>query len=79
MPAIVEVPTGQVVTNDFAQLTLDFSTEWAAHHRDGAPQLYPEDLRDEIDEGGPADLHRGQQRVYRCCGFAGSAGAYERA
>ena len=33
VPAIVEVATGQVVTNDFAQMTLDFSTEWTAYHR----------------------------------------------
>lgn len=50
VPAIVDVPAGAVVTNDFAQLTLDLSTEWTAYHRDGAPQLYPEPLRDEIDE-----------------------------
>jgi glutathionyl-hydroquinone reductase len=50
VPAIVDVPTGAVVTNDFAQMTLDFSTEWAKFHREGAPQLYPEELRDEIDE-----------------------------
>ena len=28
VPAIVDVPTGEVVTNDFAQMTLDLSTEW---------------------------------------------------
>ena len=50
VPAIVDVPTGQVVTNDFAQMTLDFSTEWTAYHREGAPQLYPGSLRAEIDE-----------------------------
>jgi putative glutathione S-transferase len=50
VPAIVDVPTGEVVTNDFAQMTLDFSTEWAKFHRDGAPRLYPEQLRGEIDE-----------------------------
>jgi glutathionyl-hydroquinone reductase len=52
VPAIVDVPTGAVVTNDFAQMTLDLSTEWTAYHRDGAPQLYPESLRDEIDDVG---------------------------
>ena len=41
VPAIVDVPTGEVVTNDFAQMTLDFSTEWTEFHREGAPQLYP--------------------------------------
>ncbi len=50
VPAIVDVPTGAVVTNDFAQMTLDLSTEWTAYHRDGAPELYPEPLRAEIDE-----------------------------
>src|SRR6266540_6275952 len=47
VPAIVDVPTGQVVTNDFAQLTLDLSGEWREHHRAGAPELYPQRLRDE--------------------------------
>ena len=41
VPAIVDVPTGAVVTNDFAQMTLDFSTEWTAYHRDGAPSYTP--------------------------------------
>ena len=51
VPAIVDVPTGAVVTNDFAQMTLDLSTEWTAYHRDGAPQLYPERLRDRDRRG----------------------------
>src|SRR6185295_7545305 len=50
VPAIVDVPTGAVVTNDYKQITLDLSTEWTAYHRDGAPQLYPEPLRAELDE-----------------------------
>ncbi len=45
VPAVVDVPSGKVVTNDFARLTLDLSTQWRAHHRDGAPDLYPEALR----------------------------------
>ena len=49
VPALVDVTTGEVVTNDFAQITLDLSTEWAEHHRAGAPDLYPELLRDEIE------------------------------
>ena len=28
VPAIVDVPTGQVVTNDYPQLTIDLSLEW---------------------------------------------------
>jgi putative glutathione S-transferase len=49
VPAIVDVPSGKVVTNDVFQLTLDLATEWGAFARDGAPDLYPQHLRDEID------------------------------
>src|SRR3954447_14143266 len=41
VPAIVDVPSGAVVTNDFPQITLDFSTQWTAYHREGAPDLSP--------------------------------------
>lgn len=78
VPAIVEVATGQVVTNDFAQITLDFSTEWTAQHRAGAPDLYPEALRGEIDEVNHRVYSEVNNGVYRC-GFAGSQRAYERA
>jgi len=50
VPAIVDLETGQVVTNDFPQLTLDLSTQWRTFHREGAPDLYPEPLRDEMDQ-----------------------------
>jgi glutathionyl-hydroquinone reductase len=75
VPAIVDTTTGQVVTNDFAQITVDLSGEWTAYHRPGAPDLYPEALRPEIDavnEVVYADVNNG---VYRC-GFAGSQRAY---
>lgn len=78
VPAIVDVPTGAVVTNDFAQITLDFSTEWTAYHRDGAPQLYPEPLRAEIDEVSKRIYTEINNGVYRC-GFAGSQEAYSAA
>src|SRR5919112_1293423 len=42
VPAIVDVPTGQVVTNDFPQITQDFFFEWRDHHRPGAPNLWPD-------------------------------------
>ena len=41
VPAVVDLPTKAVVTNDFQQITLDFATEWTEHHREGAPDLYP--------------------------------------
>ncbi|GAB2931047.1 glutathione S-transferase C-terminal domain-containing protein [Rhodococcus aerolatus] len=78
VPAIVDVPSGQVVTNDFPQITLDLSTQWTAFHRDGAPELYPEPLRDEIDEVAELVLRDVNNGVYKA-GFAGSQAAYERA
>ncbi len=75
VPAIVDVTTGQVVTNDFAQMTLDFSTDWVAYQRDGAPQLYPKELRDEIDDVAQRIYREVNNGVYRC-GFAGSQEAY---
>jgi putative glutathione S-transferase len=78
VPAMVDVPTRAVVTNDFAQMTLDLSTEWTQYHRDGAPELYPDAWRDEIDEVNGwiyADINNG---VYRC-GFAGEQESYDRA
>ncbi|MCI2423690.1 glutathione S-transferase family protein [Saccharopolyspora sp. K220] len=78
VPAVLDAAERKVVTNDYPQLTLDLSTEWAQYHRDGAPQLYPEHLRAEIDEVNAvvyADVNNG---VYRC-GFATSQQAYEAA
>src|SRR5690625_6229283 len=49
VPAIVDVHTGQVVTNDYAQITLDFSTEWAEYHREGSHDMYLESLREQLD------------------------------
>lgn len=76
VPAIVDVPSGQVATNDYAQMTIDFSTEWTAHHRPGAPELYPEALRAEIDEVNARVFRDVNNGVYRC-GFAGTQDAYE--
>ncbi len=78
VPAVVDVPTKAVVTNDFAQMTLDFSTEWTAFHRDGAPELYPQPLRDEIDTVARRIYTEVNNGVYRC-GFAGSQEAYDAA
>ncbi|AGS73302.1 glutathione S-transferase family protein [Streptomyces collinus] len=78
VPAVVDVPTGRLVTNDYQQLTLDLATEWTALHREGAPDLYPRDRRDEIDAVMAEvyeDLNNG---VYRA-GFATHQAEYERA
>ncbi|MEZ0165834.1 glutathione S-transferase family protein [Kineococcus sp. LSe6-4] len=78
VPAIVDVPTGQVVTNDFPQMTIDLSLEWTRFHREGAPQLYPEHLRAEIDAVNRDVFRDVNNGVYRA-GFAGTQEAYEKA
>lgn len=76
VPAIVDVPSGLLVTNDFAQMTLDMSTQWTAHHRAGAPELYPKERREEIDEVADLIYHDVNNGVYRT-GFSNSQAAYD--
>ncbi|MGA9716148.1 MAG: glutathione S-transferase C-terminal domain-containing protein [Aeromicrobium sp.] len=78
VPAMVEVASGQVVTNDFSWITHDFSTEWTEFHRDGAPDLWPADLRDEMETVMRRVFTEVNNGVYRC-GFAGSQEAYDEA
>lgn len=78
VPCIVDVPSGAVVTNDYKRITLDLSTEWTALHREGAPDLYPEARRAEIDEVMELVFREVNNGVYRC-GFAGSQAAYDEA
>ncbi|GLX17558.1 glutathione S-transferase family protein [Streptomyces lavendulae] len=78
VPAIVDVPTGAVVTNDFPQITIDMSLEWAPHHRPGAPELYPAELRPDIDAVNEVVYRDVNNGVYRA-GFAGSQETYEEA
>ena len=78
VPAIVDVPSGGVVTNDYPQITLDFSTQWREFHRAGAPDLLPADLVDEMWPVMERIFTEVNNGVYRC-GFAGSQEAYEAA
>jgi putative glutathione S-transferase len=78
VPAVVDVPTGQVVTNDFPTITEDLSVEWRPYHRDGAPDLWPTAIRagmEEVMERIYTEVNNG---VYRC-GFASSQEAYDSA
>jgi putative glutathione S-transferase len=78
VPAIVEVATGQVVTNDFPQITHDLFFEWRAHHKPDAPDLWPVDLREEMEEVMKRVFTEVNNGVYRC-GFAGTQEAYDAA
>jgi putative glutathione S-transferase len=78
VPAIVDIPSGAVVTSDFRHITLDMEQEWTAYHRPGAPDLYPERLRDEIEEVSALVYRDVNNGVYRC-GFATGQEAYDKA
>ncbi|MCT1766561.1 glutathione S-transferase C-terminal domain-containing protein [Brevibacterium casei] len=78
VPAIVDIPTGAVVTNDFPQITEDFATQWRSYHREGAPDLWPEESRDEMESLMKLIYTEINNGVYRC-GFAGSQEAYDKA
>ena len=78
VPAIVDVPTGQVVTNDFPQITQDFFFEWRDHHRPDAPNLWPDECREEMESVMERVFTEVNNGVYRC-GFAGTQDAYDEA
>ncbi|WP_055553888.1 glutathione S-transferase family protein [Streptomyces sp. NBRC 110028] len=76
VPAIVDIPSGKLVTNDFHTLTLDLATQWTALHRQGAPDLYPREHREEIDEVMEAVFLDVNNGVYRA-GFANHQETYD--
>jgi putative glutathione S-transferase len=78
VPAMVDIPTGKVVTNDFPWITHDLFFEWSEHHRPDAPDLWPDHLRDEMEEVMERVFTDVNNGVYRC-GFAGSQEAYDAA
>lgn len=50
VPALIDVTTGKVVNNDYHRLTNYLEVEFKEFHKEGAPDLYPEELREEMDE-----------------------------
>lgn len=78
VPCIWDRATGQVVTNDFPRITPDLEREFAAFHAPGAPELYPDDLADEIESVATRVYEHVNNGVYRA-GFATTQEAYEQA
>jgi glutathionyl-hydroquinone reductase len=77
VPAIIDTVTGCVVTNDYPQITLDLSTDWAplATKR---PELLPAASRAEMDQLMREIFEDVNNGVYRC-GFATTQEAYDQA
>ena len=76
VPAVVDVESGAVVTNDFPWITHDLFFEWRDHHGPDAPDLWPDDLREEMDQVMQRIFTEVNNGVYRC-GFAGTQEAYD--
>ena len=49
VPCLVDLKTKKVANNDYFNLTKYFETKWTKYHKEGAPDLYPVELREEID------------------------------
>lgn len=78
VPTVVDVKEGKVVNNDYFKLTNYWETAWKPFHKPGAPDLYPEHLRKEIDELNDIIFNDVNNGVYKA-GFAQSQEEYEKA
>jgi putative glutathione S-transferase len=78
VPAVVDVKTGGVVNNDFFKLSNYWETVWTPFHKQGAPDLYPPDLRPEIDALNKILFSEVNNAVYQA-GSAQTQNEYEKA
>lgn len=78
VPTVVDLKTRKVVNNDYFKLTNYWETVWKPFHKADAPDLYPEDLRKDIDELNDIIFHEVNNGVYKA-GFAITQEEYERA
>lgn len=76
VPTLADVRTGTVASNDYHRLPLYLETVWKPFHKDGAPDLYPERYRTQIDRLERILYNDVGNRVYEA-GFAGNQADYE--
>ncbi len=77
VPCIWDRKTGRLVTNNFPDITIDFETQFTEFSNPDV-DLYPEQLRDEIDAVNEVIYEDVNNGVYRA-GFASTQDAYEEA
>jgi glutathionyl-hydroquinone reductase len=75
VPCLWDRETGRLVSNNYPDITIDLETQFAAFHRPGAPDLYPEPLRGRIEAVNEEVYRDVNDGVYRA-GFATTQEAY---
>ncbi len=75
VPALIDVTTGKVVNNDYNWLTNYLETDFKPFHKAHAPELYPRELREAIDELNAWLFDNVNNGVYKTA-FARSKEAY---
>ncbi|MBR6094576.1 MAG: glutathione S-transferase C-terminal domain-containing protein [Lachnospiraceae bacterium] len=73
VPAIADVTTGAIVQNEAWEIPKYLITDWKEYHKENAPDLYPEALRDDIDQLIPLIK---RVNAY-ACGFARDQETYD--
>jgi glutathionyl-hydroquinone reductase len=76
VPCVWDITTKRLVTNDYPQITLTLETAFTPWHAEGAPDLYPAGLREEIDALNAVIFDGFNNGVYKA-GFATSQEAYD--
>ncbi len=78
VPCVWDTGSGRLVTNDYPQITLMLESAFAEFAHPGAPDLYPAELRAEIDEVNDEVFDNVNNGVYKA-GMAQTQEAYEEA
>lgn len=78
LPLLWDSRAQRIVTNDFAQLTVQMETAFGPFHRPGAPDLYPGAQRRETEALAALIHHAVNNGVYKA-GMAKTQAAYEEA
>jgi putative glutathione S-transferase len=78
VPLLWDTRAHRIVTNDFAQITVQMETAFSPFHRPGAPDLYPAAERRDIEALATLIHHAVNNGVYKA-GMATTQAAYEEA
>ena len=76
VPFIADIRSGLVANNDHFYIPNYLETAWKKYHKEGTPDLYPEDLREDIDQFNRYIYERINQGFYES-GFARSQDKHE--